>query len=108
MASTTTLAPLSIRLAPVKRMELAQKLMDLVGAALLLRHDEAHKLARLSMDRFYGSRTDRVLLAGLGTLTAFVKDRAESGIVLPETHPCYVAAPEDVEIIRPWSLRGGE
>lgn len=108
MSSPAALAPLTIRLRGEKRLELAQRLMDLVGAALLLRHDEAEKLVRLQRSAFYESRTDQLLLRGIASLTAFVRDRAEDGITLPEWHPCYASAPDGVEVVRPWAMRGGE
>lgn len=90
MTASTTLAGLTIRLEPERRLRLADRLVDLCTAAIRLRHDQADRLARISATQFYGPRTDRVLLAGLATLTAFVKDRAEDGITLPTWHPCYV------------------
>lgn len=88
--STPGLASVASRLAPVRRLALADRLIDLCTAALLLQHDHAERLARISATQFYGPRTDRVLLAGIASLTAFVRDRAEDGITLPTWHPCYV------------------
>lgn len=90
MASPTALPAIAIRLDPVKRLALADHLVDLCTAAIVLQHDEAAKLARIDAARFHAPKTDRVLLRGISTLTAFVKDRAEDGIGLPTWHPCYV------------------
>lgn len=101
----TALAPIGIKLSPVRRLALADHLIDLCVAALLLRHDQADRLARLRAPQFHSGRTDALLLRAVGSLTGFVRERAEAGIVLPEHHRCYVAPPADVDLFRPWAAQ---
>lgn len=90
MPATVTPATVRIRVSPVRRLELADRLIDLCGAAIRLQHDHADRLAQLKASQFYYAQTDRKLLGGIALLTAFVRDRAEDGITLPTWHPCYV------------------
>lgn len=90
-SSSALMAPLPVKLDPVRRLVLARRLIDLATAGLLLHHEHAAWLATLSERDFWSSESDRRLLAGITLLTAFVRDRAEDGIALPTWHRCYVA-----------------
>lgn len=93
MAETALAAPTE-RLSPCRRIDLADHLIDLVAAALLLHHPHAARLGELRVDRFYTRRTDAVLLAGISRLTAFIAEQAAQGNLLPPAHPLYVSPPE--------------
>lgn len=88
--ASPVLPAIAIRLDPVKRLALADHLVDLCTAAMLLQHERAAEFARIDRTLFHNPNRDRVLLRGISTLTAFVRDRAEDGIGLPTWHPCYV------------------
>lgn len=81
------------RLSPHRRIELAEHLIDLAGAACRLGHPATPRLARLKASQFYGSQTDAVLLRAVDRLSAFVAECAARGHVLPAYHPWYVAGP---------------
>lgn len=91
MSDVTALAAPSERLSPLRRFELAEHLIDLAGAACLLGHPAATKLARLRVSQFHTARTDAVLHKALERLSAFVAECAARGHTLPASHPCYVA-----------------
>lgn len=93
MADVTTVALASERLTPLRRFELAEHLIDLAGAACILGHPAASRLARLKASQFYTARTDTVLLRAVERLSAFVAECASRGHVLPASHPWYVAGP---------------
>ena len=83
------------RLSPHRRIDLAEHLIDLAGAACLLGHPAASRLARLKASQFYTARTDAVLMRAVERLSAFVAECAARGHVLPAYHPCYVAGPAE-------------
>ena len=91
MDTATLAVPDAPRLAPVERIELAEHLIDLVAAAIRLGHPHAARLGRLSECHFYYRASDRVLVAGIEHLTAFVADQAAEGNLLPSWHRLYVA-----------------
>lgn len=93
MSAVTVLAVPSERLTPARRFDLAEHLIDLAGAACLLGHPAATKLARLKASQFHTARTDAVLHRALERLAAFVAECAARGHTLPASHPCYVAPP---------------
>lgn len=93
MADVTALAVPTERLSPLRRLDLADYLIDLAGAACLLGHPAAPRLARLKTSHFYEARTDAVLLRAVDRLAAFVAECAARGNLLPAYHPCYVAPP---------------
>ncbi len=93
MSDATAVAVPCGRLTTQRRLDLAEHLIDLAGAACLLGHPAATKLARLKASQFYGQRTDAVLHRALERLAAFVAECAARGHVLPPTHPCYAAPP---------------
>ena len=83
------------RLSPHRRIDLAEHLIDLAGAACLLGHPAASRLARLKASQFYTARTDAVLMRAVERLSAFVAECAARGHVLPAYHPWYVAGPAE-------------
>lgn len=93
MSDVTALAVPSERLTPLRRFDLADRLIDLAGAACILGHPAASRLARLKTSQFYTARTDTVLLRAVERLSAFVAECAARGHVLPSYHPRYVAPP---------------
>ena len=93
MADVTTVALASERLPPLRRLDLAEHLIDLAGAACILGHPAASRLARLKTSQFHTARTDAVLLRAVERLSAFVAECAARGHVLPSHHPCYAAPP---------------
>lgn len=99
MDDATALAAPSERLSPLRRFELAEHLIDLAGAACLLGHPAATKLARLKAGQFYSQRTDAVLHRAIERLSAFVAECAARGHTLPPTHPWYVAPPATTEAV---------
>lgn len=106
--TTTTIAPVRIRLSPVRRIELAQRLTSLIGAAVWLGHPESQKLIPLQTHHFYYSRTDAALLRGIAVLTRFVQSRAEDGIELPHWHDCRVESPLPRELVTVLGQAGRE
>lgn len=93
MAAVTAVAVPSERLTPLRRFELAERLIDLAGAACRLGHPATPRLARLKTSQFHTARTDTVLLRAVERLSAFVAECAARGHVLPSYHPCYMAPP---------------
>ena len=93
MSADAALAVPSERLTPARRCDFAEHLIDLAGAACLLGHPAAVKLARLKVSQFHTARTDAVLHRAIERLSAFVAECAARGHTLPPTHPCYVAPP---------------
>ena len=83
------LTPSTERLSPVERIELAEHLIDLVAAAIRLGHPHAERLGRLKASQFYGRASDRVLVAGVEHLSAFIDDQAAQGNLLPSWHRLY-------------------
>ena len=83
------------RLSPHRRIDLAEHLIDLAGAACLLGHPAASRLARLKASQFYTARTDAVLMRAVERLSAFVAECAARGHVLPAYHQWYVAGPAE-------------
>jgi len=81
------------RLSPHRRIDLAEHLIDLAGAACILGHPAASRLARLKTSQFHTARTDAVLMRAVQRLSAFVAECAARGHVLPSYHPCYMAPP---------------
>ena len=93
MADVTSVALASERLTPLRRFELAERLIDLAGAACRLGHPATPRLARLKTSQFYTARTDAVLLRAVERLSAFVAECAARDHVLPIHHPFYAAPP---------------
>lgn len=93
MADVTAVAVPAERLTPLRRLDLAERLIDLAGAACLLGHPAASRLARLKTSQFHAARTDAVLLRAVERLSAFVAECAARGHTLPAYHPWYVAGP---------------
>lgn len=89
----TTVALASERLTPLRRLDLAEHLIDLAGAACILGHPATPRLARLKTSQFHTARTDTVLLRAVERLAAFVAECASRGHTLPAYHPWYVAGP---------------
>lgn len=91
MSDVTAVAAAPVRLSPARRLDLADHLIDLAGAACLLGHPARTRLVRLRASQFYGASTDAVLLSGIDRLSAFVAECAARGNLLPESHPWHVA-----------------
>jgi hypothetical protein len=91
--TTAALAVAPVRLSPVRRLEMAERLIDLAGAAILLGHPAAYQMVRLKAGVFYYPRTDAVLLRAIPRLESFINECAARGHTLPATHPLYVAPP---------------
>ncbi len=92
-ADQTAVAVAPVRLSPSRRLDLADHLIDLAGAACILGHPAASRMARLKASDFYTARTDTVLLRAVERLSAFVAECAARGHVLPDYHPWYVPGP---------------
>jgi hypothetical protein len=73
--------------------DLADHLIDLAGAACILGHPAASRMARLKASDFYTARTDAVLTRAIERLTAFISECAARGHVLPDYHPWHMAGP---------------
>lgn len=95
MPDVTAVAVPLERLTPLRRIDLAEHLIDLAGAACILGHPATPRLARLKTSQFHTARTDTVLLRAVERLSAFVAECAARGHVLPSYHPWYVAGPAE-------------
>ena len=93
MSDVMAAAMAPIRISPSRRLDLADHLIDLVGAAVLLGHPSTARLVQLRASQFETARTDAVLHKAIERLTAFIAECAARGHVLPDYHPCYVAGP---------------
>ena len=93
MSDVTAVAVAPVRISPSRRLDLADHLIDLAGAACILGHPATPRMARLKASDFYTARTGAVLHKAIARLTAFIAECAARGHVLPAYHPCYVAGP---------------
>ena len=93
MSDVTAVAVAPVRPSPSRRLDLADHLIDLAGAACILGHPASSRMVRLKASDFYTARTDAVLHKALERLTAFVAECAARGHVLPDYHPWYVPGP---------------
>ena len=92
-ADQTAVAVAPVRLSPSRRLDMADHLIDLAGAACILGHPASSRMVRLKASDFYTARTDAVLHKALERLTAFVAECAARGHTLPVYHPWYVPGP---------------
>lgn len=95
MSDVTAVAVQTERPSPVRRIDLADHLIDLAGAACLLGHPATPRMARLKASDFYTARTDSVLLRAIERLTAFIGECAARGHVLPDYHPWHIQGPRE-------------
>lgn len=93
MSGTTAVAVAPARLSPSRRLDLADHLINLAGAACILGHPSTARLVQLRASQFYSQRTDAVLHKAIERLAAFVAECAARGHTLPAYHPCYVPGP---------------
>ena len=84
-----------MRLSPSRRLDLADHLIDLAGAACILGHPAASRMARLKASDFYSQRTDAVLHKAIERLTTFISECAARGHVLPAYHPWHIQGPRE-------------
>lgn len=95
MSDVTAVAVAPVQISPSRRIDLADHLIDLAGAACILGHPATPRMARLKASDFYTARTDAVLLRAIERLTAFISECAARGHVLPDYHPWHMAGPRE-------------
>jgi hypothetical protein len=95
MSDVTAVAVAPVRISPSRRIDLADHLIDLAGAAVLLGHPSTARLVQLRASQFDTARTDAVLLRAIERLTTFISECAARGHVLPAYHPWHIQGPRE-------------